>query len=134
MDVVNLHKFGIQNVVANLGTAMTEKQINLIWGFFKNPIICLDGDSSGQKAALRAAERLFPLMKPDFNIYFITLPENLDPDAYINQKGKESFLKFTKSKMEIQNFIWDSYFQDVDRNNPHSLSLFEKKLNHFATM
>jgi len=91
MDVVNLHKFGIQNVVANLGTAMTEKQIDLIWRFFKNPIICLDGDSSGQKAALRAAERLFPLMKPDFNIYFITLPENLDPDAYINQKGKESF-------------------------------------------
>jgi len=128
MDVVNLHKFGIRNVVANLGTAMTEKQIDLIWGFFKNPIICLDGDSSGQKAALRAAERLFPLMKPDFNIYFITLPENLDPDAYINQKGKESFLKFTKSKMEIQNFIWDSYFQDVDRNNPHSLSLFEKKI------
>jgi len=128
MDVVNLHKFGIQNVVANLGTAMTEKQIDLIWRFFKNPIICLDGDSSGQKAALRAAERLFPLMKPDFNIYFITLPENLDPDAYINQKGKESFLKFTESKMEIQNFIWDSYFQDVDRNNPHSLSLFEKKI------
>ena len=62
MDVVNLHKFGIQNVVANLGTAMTEKQIDLIWGFFKNPIICLDGDSSGQKAALRVAERLFPLM------------------------------------------------------------------------
>jgi len=128
MDVINLHKFGIKNVVANLGTAMTEKQIDLIWGFFKNPIICLDGDSSGQKAALRAAERLFPLMKPDFNIYFITLPENLDPDAYINQKGKESFLKFTKSKMEIQNFIWNSYFQNVDRSNPHSLSLFEKKI------
>jgi len=128
MDVVNLHKFGIQNVVANLGTAMTEKQIDLIWRFFKNPIICLDGDSSGQKAALRVAERLFPLMKPDFNIYFITLPENLDPDAYINQKGKESFLKFTENKMEIQNFIWDSYFQDVDRNNPHSLTLFEKKI------
>jgi len=128
MDVVNLHKFGIQNVVASLGTAMTEKQIDIIWRFFKNPIICLDGDISGQKAALRAAERLFPLMKPDFNTYFITLPENLDPDAYINQKGKESFLKFTENKVEIQNFIWDSYFQDVDRNNPHSLSLFEKKI------
>ena len=128
MDVVSLHKFGVQNVVANLGTAMTERQIDLIWRFYKNPIICLDGDNSGQKAALRAAERLFPLMKPDFNIYFITLPENLDPDAYINQKGKESFLKFIKSKVEIQNFIWDSYIQAVDRNNPHSLSLFEKKI------
>jgi DNA primase len=133
MDVVNLHKFGIQNVVANLGTAMTEKQLDLIWRFFKNPIICLDGDSSGKKAAIRAAERLFPLMKADFNIYFLTLPENLDPDTYINQKGKESFIKFTENKMEIQNFIWDSYYREVDRNNPRSLTLFEKKIKAFCS-
>ena len=126
MDVVNLHKFGIQNVVANLGTAMTERQLDLIWKFFKNPIICLDGDESGQKAALRAAERLFPLMKADFNIYFLTLPENLDPDSYINQEGKESFVKLSERKVEIQNFIWNSYYQDVDKNNPRSLALFEK--------
>ena len=128
MDVLNLHKFGIQNVVANLGTAMTERQLDLIWKFFKSPIICLDGDISGQKAAVRAAERLFPLMKADFNIYFLTLPENLDPDSYINQKGKESFLKFVESKIEIQNFVWDSCFQDIDKNNPYSLTLFEKKI------
>ncbi len=128
MDVINLHKFGIKNVVANLGTAMTERQIDLVWRFFKNPIICLDGDSSGQKAALRAAERLFPLIKSTFNIYFLTLPENLDPDAFINQKGKESFIKFAETKTEIQNFIWNSYNKDADSSNPHSLSLFEKKI------
>ena len=128
MDVINLHKFGIKNVVANLGTAMTERQLDLIWRFFKNPIICLDGDSSGQKAALRAAERLFPLMKPDFNIYFLSLPENLDPDSYINQRGKKAFLELAKQKVEIQNFIWDSYYRDVDENNPHSLTIFEKKI------
>jgi len=128
MDVINLHKFGIENVVANLGTALTERQLDLIWRFFKNPIICLDGDVSGQKAALRAAEKLFPLIKDDLNIFFLKLPENLDPDSYINQKGKESFLKLTKNKIEIQNFIWDSYYKDVDKNNPHSLSLFEKKI------
>ena len=128
MDVINLHKFGIQNVVANLGTAMTEKQIDLIWRFFKNPTICLDGDDSGKKAALRAAERLFPLMKADYNIYFLTLPENLDPDSYINKNGKESFLNFSKTKIEIQNFIWDSYYREINKNNPHSLSLFEKKI------
>ena len=128
MDVVNLQKFGIGNVVANLGTALTERQLDLIWNFFKNPIICLDGDISGKKAALRAAERLFPLMKPDFNIYFLTLPENLDPDSYINDKGKESFIKFSESKMEIHDFIWYSYYQDVNKNDPHSLTLFEKKI------
>ncbi len=128
MDVINLHKFGIQNVVANLGTAMTERQLDLVWRFFKNPIICLDGDESGKKAALRAAERLFPLMKPDLNIYFLTLPENLDPDSYINEKGKESFVELAKNKIEIQNFIWNSYYQEIDQNNPRSLTVFEKKI------
>ena len=133
MDVINLHKFDIQNVVANLGTAMTERQLELVWRFFKNPIICLDGDSSGQKASLRAAERLFPLMKADFNIYFLTLPENLDPDSFINQEGKESFLKLSESKIEIQNFIWNSYYKDIDKTNPHSLTLFEKKIKSLCS-
>ncbi len=128
MDVINLHKFGIKNVVANLGTAMTEKQIELVWKFFRNPILCLDGDDSGKKAAMRAAERLFPLIKPNCNIYFLTLPESLDPDSYINKYGKESFIELSKNKIEIQNFIWDSLIKNVNRNDPHSLSLFEKKI------
>ena len=128
MDVINLHKFGIENVVANLGTALTERQLNLIWGLFKKPIICLDGDSSGQKAAIRAAERLFPLMQVNYSIYFLTLPDNLDPDSFINQKGKESFLKLAENKIEISNFIWNSYYKEVDRNDPHSLTAFEKKI------
>ena len=67
-------------------------------------------------------------MKPNFNIYFLSLPENLDPDSYVNQKGKESFIKFTESKKEIPNFIWDTYYEEVDKNNPYSLTLFEKKI------
>ena len=128
MDVINLHKFGIENVVANLGTAVTEKQIELIWKFFKNPIICLDGDISGQKAAVRAAEKLFPIMKADSNIYFLTLPENLDPDSYINQKGKDSFIQFVKNKIDIKEFIWNSYYNEIDKKDPQSLALFEKKI------
>tara|TARA_Y100001960_G_C14743003_1_gene864072 strand:- start:24 stop:1811 length:1788 start_codon:yes stop_codon:yes gene_type:complete len=132
IDVITLYKNGIQNVVANLGTAMTERQLNLIWKFFKNPIICLDGDISGQKAAVRAAERLFPLMKPDFNIHFLTLPNNLDPDSYINNEGKESFLKLSEKKIAIHDFIWNSYYQEIDKNNPHSLSIFEKKIRNIC--
>jgi len=128
MDVVNLHKFEIKNVVANLGTAMTERQLDLIWRFFKNPIICLDGDESGRKAALRAAERLFPLMRPDFNIYFLTLPKDSDPDSYVNENGRESFIKFSESKIEIQEFIYNSYYQKIEKNSPSSLALFEKKI------
>ena len=133
MDVVSLHKSGIKNVVANLGTALTEQQIDLVWRFFKNPIICLDGDISGQKAALRAAERLFPLIKSDSNIYFLNLPENLDPDAYINQYTKESFLKLAENKIEIASFIWSSYYENINRDDPRSLTQFEKKIKNLCT-
>ena len=59
MDVVSVYASGFKNVIANSGTALTERQTNLIWKFFSNPIICLDGDESGQNAALRIAEKLF---------------------------------------------------------------------------
>ena len=70
MDVVGLYSSGIKNVIANSGTALTEKQINTIWRFFSNPIICLDGDQSGQRAAIRIAEKLFPLINDENKIYF----------------------------------------------------------------
>ena len=73
MDVVGLSKNGIENVVANLGTSLTDRQILMLNQFFDDVIICFDGDESGYKAALRAAERLFPSMQPDFHIYFLTI-------------------------------------------------------------
>ncbi len=132
MDVISLHKFGIKNVAANLGTAMTEKQMDLISRFYKNLIICLDGDESGQKAAIRAAERLFPLVRSDFNIFFLTLPKDIDPDNFVHEKGKDSFLNFSKNKKEIHNFIWDSYLNETDKKSPQSLALFEKKLKEIC--
>ena len=77
MDVVGVYASGIKNVIANSGTALTEKQISLIWKFFHNPIICLDGDESGQKAALRIGERLFPLINERNKIYFSILLQYL---------------------------------------------------------
>ena len=66
MDVVGLSKNGIENVVANLGTSLTDKQILTLNQFFDDIIICFDGDESGYKAALRAA--LYPLSSPSKQI------------------------------------------------------------------
>ena len=103
---------------------MTERQLDLIWRFFKNPIICLDGDISGRKAAVRAAERLFPMMKPDLNIYFLKLPENFDPDSFVNEKGKDSFLELAKNKTNIQNFISNGIKNIVWNFGVFSIPLF----------
>tara|TARA_B100000767_G_scaffold179503_1_gene167578 strand:+ start:302 stop:2092 length:1791 start_codon:yes stop_codon:yes gene_type:complete len=128
MDVVSLYSSGIKNVIANSGTALTDRQINIIWKFFSNPIICLDGDQSGQNAALRIAEKLLPLINEEGKIYFSIMPEGKDPDDYIKENGKENFISFIKDKQIIQTYIWNYHLQKIDRNNPFEVSRFEKEI------
>jgi DNA primase len=130
MDVVSLYAAGIKNVISNSGTALTEVQIELIWKFFSNPIICLDGDQSGQSAALRIAEKLLSLINENNKIYFSILPKGQDPDDFIKKNGKEKFIDFLKSKKIIQSYIWDSYLSEVNTNNPFEISKFEKKIKN----
>ena len=128
MDVVSLYAAGIKNVISNSGTALTETQIELIWKFFSNPIICLDGDQSGQSAALRIAEKLLNLINENNKIYFSILPKGEDPDDFIKKNGKDKFIEFLESKKIIQSYIWDAYLYDVNINNPFEISKFEKKI------
>ena len=128
MDVVSLYAAGVKNTISNSGTALTETQIELIWKFFSNPIICLDGDQSGQSAALRIAEKLLPLINENNKIYFSIMPKGEDPDDFIKKNGKEKFNEFLKSRKIIQSYIWDSYLSEVNTNNPFEISKFEKKI------
>jgi len=128
MDVVSLYAVGIKNIISNSGTALTDIQIELIWKFFSNPIICLDGDQSGQSAALRIAEKLLPLINENNKIYFSILPEGEDPDDFIKKNGKDKFNEFLQSKKIIQSYIWDEYLSAANINNPFEISKFEKKI------
>jgi len=132
MDVVSVYSSGIKNVIANSGTALTERQIDLIWKFFSNPIICLDGDESGQKAALRIAEKLFPLINEKSKIYFSVMPEGQDPDDYIKRNGKNELLKLLKDKQIIQTYIWNYHLSQIDQNNPFEISKFEKEIKKLS--
>jgi len=132
MDVVGLSKNGVDNVVANLGTSLTEKQILVLNQFFDDIIICFDGDESGYKAALRAAENSIKELKPEKQISFLFLPDKEDPDSYINKNGKTNFIDFSKrSKLSIHQFIFSHYRKQTE-NNPSSLAIFEKKLRDIA--
>jgi len=132
MDVMSVYSSGIKNVIANSGTALTERQINLVWKFFSNPIICLDGDTSGQKAAIRIAEKLFSEISEDNKIYFSIMPDNQDPDDYVKKNGKENFLSFLKKKQVIQSYIWDHYLDKINRSNPFEVSKFEKEIKRLC--
>jgi DNA primase len=132
MDVVSIYASGIKNVIANSGTALTERQIDLTWKFFANPIICLDGDESGQKAALRIAEKLFPLINDKNKIYFSIMPEGKDPDDYIKQNGKDGLLNLLQEKQIIQSYIWNYHLDKINQNNPFEVSKFEKEIKKLS--
>ncbi len=133
MDVIGLSKNGIENTVANLGTALTSKQIQILNQFYNHIIICFDGDQSGYKAAIRAAENIIYELKPDKKISFLLLGNNLDPDNFVNKFGKQKFLEFSeKHSIQIHKFIFEHYLNQTTES-PSSKAIFEKKLRDIAS-
>ncbi len=132
MDVISMYSSGIKNVVSNSGIALTENQINLIWKFFSDPIICLDGDTSGQKAALRIAENLIQFIRENSKISFVSLANGLDPDDYIREKGRNNFEKLLNTRLSIEEFIWRIYLNNLDRSDPFAITKFEKKFKNLC--
>ncbi len=132
MDVIKLYNNQIFNCVANLGTALTNKQILLLGQFFSEIIICFDGDESGYKAALRAAENSLKFLQPEKQISFLFLPNGEDPDSFVERNGKELFLKYSiDNKIQIHKFIFNHYLNN-SKKSPTELAMIEKKLSTLA--
>ena len=128
MDVIGLNRNGIENCVANLGTALTDRQTSILNQFFDEIVICFDSDESGYKAAVRAAENSIKELQPEKQISFLFLPDGEDPDSYVSKNGKNSFLDFFKeNKIPIHDFLFN-HFKKQTTNSPSSLATLEKKL------
>ena len=133
MDVVGLSRNKVENVVANLGTSLTTRQILTLNQFFQHITVCFDGDESGYKAALRAAENSIVELKPEKEISFLFLPNKHDPDSYVNEKGKDFFEDFSKNNsVPIHKFIFNHYSKEMN-DNPSSRAIFEKKLRSISS-
>ncbi|MBD1161935.1 toprim domain-containing protein, partial [Pelagibacterales bacterium SAG-MED15] len=132
MDVIGLSKNKIENCVANLGTALTDRQILVLNQFFNEITICFDSDESGYKAAVRAAENSIKELKPDKQIFFLFLPNGEDPDSFVNNKGKDFFLNYNKEKkIPIHVFLFEHY-KKQSTSSPSSLAIFEKRLRDIS--
>lgn len=98
-DVVSLHQAGIENVVASGGTSLTTDQIRLIKKYTDNLTIIYDGDSAGVKAALRGLDMA---LEEGLNVRLVLIPDNEDPDSYVNKVGVTAFNDFVaKSKKDF---------------------------------
>ena len=128
MDAISLCAFGFKNVVAPLGTAMTEKQLNLAWNLTDSPIICFDGDKAGKKASERVMDLVISKLKPGKNIRFINLDDGLDPDDYVKKYGIKSFEELVKNSTQLNYQIWNNYLINSNTSTPEGKADFERKL------
>ena len=106
MDVIALAQAGFPAAVAPLGTAVTEQQIEELWRMTPEPVICLDGDLAGQKAAFRAAERALPILKPGKSLTFAFLPAGEDPDSLVQSQGPQALRVLLDHAKPLAEVIW----------------------------
>jgi DNA primase len=128
MDAISLYQAGFKNVVATLGTAMTESHLNLVWRYFNDPVVCFDGDKSGQNAAHKISEKLIAYMKPNYSLSFLILPNGFDPDSFVRKNGRNNFESLLDQKIDIGNFIFENNLQDLQSEQPEERAGFEKKI------
>lgn len=91
MDVISAHQFGLENVVASLGTSLTKEQAKMLKRYTREVVIAYDADAAGTAATLRGMEIL---RQEGLNVKVMKLPEGLDPDDFLRQYGLERFKSF----------------------------------------
>lgn len=128
MDVIALDRYGFGYAVAPLGTALTEEQIAEAWRVCPEPILCLDGDSPGVKAAMRAVDRVLPMLKAGYSLQFLFLPDNQDPDEYLQAHGHDTFAALMRKTSPLIDILWRKYTENEDSSTPEKKALIEKTL------
>jgi len=108
MDVIALHRAGFATAVAGLGTALTEMQLAELWRLSPEPVLCFDGDTAGQRAALRALDRALPVLQPGRSLRFATLPSGEDPDSLIRSAGRSAFAAILAAARPLSEMLWQA--------------------------
>ncbi len=133
MDVIALAQAGFENVVAPLGTALTENQLGLLWRMSGEPVLCFDGDKAGLKAAYRAADLALPLVAPGHTTRFALLPEGKDPDDLVKAEGPEAFRTVLNAARPLSELIWMRETSGGVFDTPERRAELEKTLRELTS-
>ncbi|KPF77927.1 DNA primase [alpha proteobacterium AAP81b] len=128
MDVIGVAGVGLAELVAPLGTAMTEAQLQLAWARADEPILCFDGDAAGQRAALRACLRALPLLSPGKSLRIATLPAGEDPDDLVRRGGAPAFEAVLAAAVPLIEHLWRAETQGVDAATPERRAAIRARL------
>lgn len=128
MDVIAIAQAGFADAVAPLGTALTEQQIQMLWRMTEKPLLCFDGDAAGQKAAMRAALRVLPLLKPGHSLQFVTLPEGQDPDDLVKASGAQALSDLLDASQPLVERLWSAEVTAGPHDTPEDRAGLKQRL------
>jgi DNA primase len=128
VDVIAMHRAGIPEAVAPMGTALTENQLALLWRTVPEPVMCFDGDGAGLKAAYRALDLALPRLEPGHSLRFVFLPEGKDPDDLLKTDGPDALKAVVAASESLVDVLWRRALAQNDRSSPERKAAFEKDL------
>ena len=135
MDVIALAAAGIPECVAPLGTALTERQLALLWQQVEAPVLCFDGDAAGRRAAMRAMARALPLLRPAHSLRIARLPAGLDPDDLVKRDGPRGIEALLGSAGTLVDTLWEHERDAAELETPEAKAgLKARLLGHVDTI
>ena len=129
MDVIALDSGNFNGAIAPLGTAITEKQLQLMWRISPEPIIALDGDKAGLRAAYRLIDLSLPLLRTGKALRFSIMPEGKDPDDLIRNEGASAFKNLIDEAVPMVDLIWKRETEGKSFDSPERRAGLDKSLS-----
>ncbi|WP_425071988.1 DNA primase [Sagittula sp. S175] len=128
MDVIALSEAGFAASVAPLGTAVTENQLNLMWRVSEEPVIALDGDKAGLRAAFRVIDLALPLLEAGKSLRFALMPEGKDPDDLLRAQGPKAVQAVLDAAVPMVELLWRHETEGKTFDSPERRAALDKSL------
>ncbi len=128
MDVIATAQAGFTGVVAPLGTALTNEQLEELWRVSPGPVLCFDGDAAGARAASRVMDLALPMLTPERSLKFATLPTGEDPDSMVRKGGAAAFQAVLDAAQSPSDALYDMVRGEVGDGTPEKRAAFRSRL------
>lgn len=128
MDVIALSEAGFGASVAPLGTAVTEMQLQMMWRVSPEPVITLDGDTAGQRAAMRVIDLSLPLLEAGQSVRFAMMPDGQDPDDLLKSGGAGAMREKIEGALPMVQLLWDREVEGKNFDSPERKAALDKSL------
>ncbi|WP_300031753.1 DNA primase [uncultured Roseobacter sp.] len=128
MDVIALASAGFEAAVAPLGTAITENQLQMLWRIAPEPVIALDGDTAGLRAAMRLIDLALPLLEAGKSLRFALMPDGQDPDDLLRAQGAPALQKLLDGAVPMVQLLWQRETEGRVFDSPERKAGLDKAL------